>query len=83
MTYCGSRVIELTSDPLVYQNFLSFDPLTGTISVATTDPNDVGTYTLEARIYLQDYPAVEAFTTFTVTIGHCMVTNMSPVPVEA
>ena len=74
--YCGARKIELVGDPSAYNNFLSFDPLTNTITVLTNDPNDVGVHELFMRIYLEGYPRVEAVVPFTVTINHCQVLDM-------
>ena len=69
-------MIELTTDPDIYNGFLNFDPLVNEIVVVTNDPAHVGLYDIEVRVYLKDYPDVEAFQTFCVEIDHCQVTDM-------
>lgn len=61
LSYCGPRVIELTTDPLLYQSFLSLDPVAKTITVQTNDSADRGTHIIDAKISLVNYPGV--FTT--------------------
>ena len=78
--YCGARKIEMVGDPSAYNAFLSFDPLTNIITVLTNDPNDVGVHELFMRVYLEDYPGVEAIVPFTVTIDHCQVLDMQQTP---
>ena len=63
-------------DPSAYSSFLSFDPATNTITVVTNDPNDIGVHDLFMRVYLEDYPLVEAIVPFTVTIDYCQVLDM-------
>lgn len=76
LTYCGPRVIEITSDPTIHSAFLSLDPVSKVLTLGSNDTNDVGSYTIEVRTYLEDYPAVEATTTFTVMINYCIVSDM-------
>lgn len=64
LTYCGSRTIEIVTDPTTYSGFLSFDPATGIINLQTDDDSNINSYSIDARIYLDDYNSVEAFTTF-------------------
>ena len=75
-TYCGPRKIEMVGDPSAYGSFLGFDPMTNIITVLSTDPNDVGVHNLFIRVYLENYPLVEAIVPFTVTIDHCQVLDM-------
>lgn len=60
---------------------MSFDPITNIITVMTNDDAHVGVYDIEARVYLEDYPMVEAFTTYQVEIKWCQVTDMQQQPV--
>ena len=45
--------------------------------------SDVGSHLIEARVFLQEYPAVAASASFTVTIGYCEVSDMQQKTVAA
>ena len=64
LTFCGSRVIEITGDPTIYSDFVTITSSIGLIEIETSDESLIGLYTLEARIYLELYPNVEVFSTF-------------------
>jgi len=65
VTYCGNRVYSLdTSTP----SFGTFDPSTLEISVATSDPVDIGTHAVTLILSLVDYPAVSTPVSFNVII---------------
>ena len=76
MTYCGPRIIEITTDPTVYTGFMTFDPVNNVIRVQTDDPNQVNTYTIDAKVSLFNYPGVFTTTTFIVEIINCIVIDM-------
>lgn len=63
----------MVGDPSAFSNFLGFDPSNNIITVMTTDPSTVGVHDLYMRVYLEDYPFIEAIQKFTVTIDHCQV----------
>jgi len=71
--YCGPRKIEMVGDPSAYGDFLGYDPVSNIITVMTTEPKTVGVHDLFMRVYLEDYPDIEAIQKFTVTIDHCQV----------
>ena len=60
---------------------MSYDPAADILTVMTNNDAHVGEYDIEARVYLQDYPDVEKFVTFKVTILYCQVTDMQQMPV--
>ena len=80
-SYCGPREIEITNVLTDYQKILAFDQSTNEVTFGTNDDADRGVYTIEMRAYLVNYPNVESFKTFTVTIDYCQVTEMIPNPV--
>ena len=81
LSYCGPRLIELTTSPTVYQGFLSFDPTSKMLILASNNPADAGLYTIGAKISLAKYPAILSTTTFKVQINYCAVTDMQQQPV--
>ena len=52
LSYCGPRIIELTTDPSLYSSFLTFDQSTNELAVQTDDDNDIGVHMIVARISL-------------------------------
>lgn len=59
---------------------MTFDPVTNVIGVQTDDPNQVNTYTIDAKVSLVNYPDVFTTTTFIVDIINCIVIDMQQTP---
>ena len=76
LTYCGPRIVELTTDPALYSSFLSFDQVNNVLTVQTDHDADIGVYPIEAKVSLVNYPLVSTNMQFTVEIIYCQVTDM-------
>ena len=50
---------------------MTFDTTTNLIIIEATHASQVGFYDIDARVYLEDYPDIEALTSFKVHIDHC------------
>ena len=76
LTYCGPRLVELTTDPALYSSFLSFDQVNNVLTVQTDDDNDIGVHLIDAKVSLVNYPGIFIEVQFEVEIIYCIVTDM-------
>ena len=71
-TFCGARVFEIATLPAsTYSNFLSLEQTTGTLTLLSTDHSDIGTYEIDVRASLEDYPAVSSTVSLSVEVQAC------------
>ena len=75
LKYCGPRTIEITSDPSIYSDFLTYDQTRRFVTVEALEDFLIGNHTIEARVSLDNYPMVTNTTTFNVTIKECFPNN--------
>jgi hypothetical protein len=76
---CGEfqeYTLEIIDPVVAFNDFLTFDPLTRTITVETQDPAFIGTYTFRLTVTHTKFGSQSIFEDFDVTIGECVVLSL-------
>ena len=78
---CGALSYSISSLPAtaslpLYFNELYISPASGVITLSPSSNSKVGTYVATVRASLTRYPTVSLSVTFTITVSHCVITDL-------